>query len=333
MENSLPGRRMKLEEEEECESPLLTVAHYHRQSNDLSCLIRGTWLESRKIWQIAGPSIFSRLAMFSMTVVTQAFAGHLGDLNLAAISIATTVIISISFGFLLGMASALETLCGQAFGAKQYSMLGIYLQRSWIVLVLCSILLLPMFLFATPLLKLIGQSTEVAEQTGVVALWLIPFHFSLPFQFTLQRFLQCQLKTGVTAWVSGVALAIHVLLTWVFVYKLRVGIVWTSLILDFSWWVSVFGMLGYCVCGGCPLTWTGFSFQAFLGLWEFFKLSVASGVMLSLENFYYRMLIIVSGYIHHNEVAIDALSIWFVLIAIPCFFLTSLPAQVVSYVN
>lgn len=35
----------------------------------------------------------------------------------------------------LGMASALETLCGQAYGAKQYHMLGIYLQRSWLVLI------------------------------------------------------------------------------------------------------------------------------------------------------------------------------------------------------
>ncbi|KAG8632871.1 hypothetical protein MANES_18G062732v8 [Manihot esculenta] len=199
--------------------------------------------------------------MFSMTVITQAFAGHLGDLNLAAISIATTVIISFSFGFLLGMASALETLCGQAYGAKQYQMLGIYLQRSWIVLFLWSILLLPMFLFATPILKLIGQPAEVAEQTGLVAIWL------------------------------------------------KAGIVATAITLDFSWWVSVLGMLCYCVCGGCPLTWTGFSTQAFVGLWSFFKLSLASGVMLLLENFYYRVLIIVSGYMHNTEVAVDALSI------------------------
>ncbi|KAJ9166523.1 hypothetical protein P3X46_021263 [Hevea brasiliensis] len=245
----------------------------------------------------------------SMTVITQAFAGHLGVLNLAAISIATTVIISISFGFLLGMASALETLCGQAYGAGQYQMLGIYMQRSWIVLFLCSILLLPMFLFATPILKLIGQPAEVAEQTGLVAIWLIPFHLSFPFQFTLQRFLQSQLKTGVVAWVCGAALLIHVFVSWFLVYWLRTGIVATAITLDFSWWVSVLGMFGYCVCGGCPLSWTGFSTQAFVGLWPFFKLSLASGVMLVLENFYYRVLIIESGYMHNNEVAVDALSI------------------------
>ncbi|XP_031282671.1 protein DETOXIFICATION 27-like [Pistacia vera] len=295
------------------ENPLLLSTPQQNEVQEESTkdanLICKTWKESKKLWQIAGPSIFSRLAMFSMTVITQAFAGHLGDLNLAAISIVTTVIISISFGFLLGMASALETLCGQAYGAKQYHMLGIYMQRSWIVLFICSILLIPMFVFASPILKLIGQSTALAEQTGIVAIWLIPFHLSFPFQFTLQRFLQCQLKTAVIAWVSGVVLLVHVIVSWVFVYKLRVGIVGTAITLDFSWWLSVLGLFCYSVCGGCPLSWTGFSAQAFIGLWEFFKLSVASGVMLSLENFYYRVLIIVSGYMHNTEVAVDALSI------------------------
>ncbi|KAL3735093.1 hypothetical protein ACJRO7_024267 [Eucalyptus globulus] len=226
-------------------------------------LLSRTLSESKELWRVAGPSIFSRVALYSITVVTQAFAGHLGDIDLAAISIATTVIISISFGFLLGMASALETLCGQAYGAKQYRMLGIYLQRSWIVLFACSILLLPLFVFATPILKLIGQSSAVAEQTGVVAIWLIPFHLCFPFQFTLQRFLQSQLKTAVIVWVSGGSLALHMLISWLFVYKLRVGLVGTALTIDFSW----------------------------------------------LENFYYRVLIIVSGYLNNSEVAVDALSI------------------------
>lgn len=64
-------------------------------------LISRTLSESKELWRVAGPSIFSRVALYSITVVTQAFAGHLGDIDLAAISIATTVIISVSFGFLV----------------------------------------------------------------------------------------------------------------------------------------------------------------------------------------------------------------------------------------
>ena len=38
--------------------------------------------------------------------------------------------------------------------------------------------------------------------------------------------------------------------------------------------------LGYIVCGGYPLTWTGFSIETFSSLWEFVKLSVASRITL-----------------------------------------------------
>ncbi|GMN40070.1 hypothetical protein TIFTF001_009297 [Ficus carica] len=265
--------------------------------------------ESKKLWSIVGPAIFSRVASYSMNVITQAFAGHLGEVELASISIANTVIVGFNFGLLLGMASALETLCGQAFGAKRYQMLGIYMQRSWIVLFICCFLLLPIYIFTTPILKMLGQSDAVSEQSGLVALWMIPLHFSFAFQFPLQRFLQCQLKNQIIAWVSLAGLAVNVLTSWLLVYVFDFGIVGAAIALDVSWWFLVFGMFLYASCGWCPLTWTGFSMQAFFGLWEFFKLSVASGVMLCLENWYYRILILMTGYLKNATIAVDALSV------------------------
>ncbi|ESR39542.1 protein DETOXIFICATION 27 [Citrus sinensis] len=272
-------------------------------------LTRRFWIESKKLWHIVGPTIFSRMASYSMFVITQAFAGHLGDLELAAISIANTVVVAFNFGLLLGMASALETLCGQAFGGKKYYMLGVYMQRSWIVLFICCVLLLPLYVFASPVLKLLGQPDDVAELSGVVSLWLLPVHFSFAFQFPLQRFLQSQLKTMVIAWVSLASLLVHLLVTWLFVYKMQLGLIGTAITLSFSWWVLIFGMFGYVACGGCPRTWTGFSMEAFSDLWEFVKLSVASGVMLCLENWYYRVLILMTGNLQNAKIAVDALSI------------------------
>ena len=180
----------------------------------------------------------------------------------------------------LGMASALETLCGQAFGAKKYYMLGVYLQRSWIILFLCCVLILPLFLYTSTILKFMGQPPNVAELTGEVAMWVIPLHFCLGFLFPLQRFLQCQLKTGVIAWVSLVVLVIHLIISWLIVYVFKLGVIGTAATLSFSWWLLGLGLLLYTLCGGCPLTWNGFSIEAFSGLWEFTKLSAASGVMI-----------------------------------------------------
>ena len=79
------------------------------------------------------------------------------------------------------MASALETLAGQAFGAKQYAMLGIYLQRSWIVLLLSAALLLPMYVSAAPLLAAMGQPAEVAGLAGQLGVCMLPMRSPLSF--------------------------------------------------------------------------------------------------------------------------------------------------------
>lgn len=73
-------------------------------------LSRRIWIESKKLWRIVGPAIFSRIASYSMFVVSQAFAGHLGDLELAAMSIASSVISGFDFGLLVCKTRALILL-------------------------------------------------------------------------------------------------------------------------------------------------------------------------------------------------------------------------------
>ncbi|XP_026391077.1 protein DETOXIFICATION 27-like [Papaver somniferum] len=286
------------------------------------------WVESKKLWSIAGPSIVIRLSSNSVLVVTQAFAGHLGELELAAVSISVTVVIGFTFGLLLGMASALETLCGQAYGAKRYHMLGIYLQRSWVVLTMCAISLLPIYIFTTPILKLLGQPDDLAELTGLVTIWMIPFPFALAIQLPSQRFLQCQRKTPIAAWVCLGALSFHIFFTWLVVDKLGFGVIGAACVSSVSWWIISLGSFCYIAGGGCPETWTGFSIKAFSGLWEFFKLSVASGVMICLENWYYRILVLMTGNMKNATVAVSALTIcmsingWELMIPIAFFAAT-----------
>lgn len=289
------------------------LGHYHESDDYVGDgdekLSRKIWVESKKLWVVTGPAIFSLIAFYSTFLVGQISAGRLGELELAAMGLSCNVIIGLDFGLMLGMANAFETLCGQAFGAKNYGMLGVYLQRSWIILFGCSVLLLPLFIFATPILKVLGQPADVAELAGVACLSFIPLHFSFAFQFPLQRFLQCQLKNRAIAWVYFVALIVHLFLTWLLVIKLEFGLIGIALTLSCSWWIGVFGLLGYTLFGPCSHTWTGFSIEAFSGLWEFLKLSVSSGVMLSLEYWYYQILIIITGNLKNSKVDIDALSI------------------------
>lgn len=75
----------------------------HEDDQQEQVLARKVWKESKKLWHIAGPAILSRVASHSMIVISQAFAGHLGDLELAAISMVCNVIIGIDLGILVYM--------------------------------------------------------------------------------------------------------------------------------------------------------------------------------------------------------------------------------------
>ncbi|RHN77406.1 putative multi antimicrobial extrusion protein [Medicago truncatula] len=207
------------------------------------------------------------------------------------------------------MGSALETLCGQAFGAGHIRMMGIYMQRSWIILVATGLLLLPFYIWATPLLKLVGQTDEIAEAAGTFALWMIPQIFAYALNFPIQKFLQAQRKVLVMLWISLGVLVLHVPLSWLLILKLNWGLVGAAIILNTSWWLIVIGQLLYIFITKSDGAWSGFSWLAFADLFNFLKLSLASAVMLCLEFWYLMILVVITGHLANPLVPLDAVSI------------------------
>jgi MATE family multidrug resistance protein len=177
------------------------------------------------------------------------------------------------------MASALETLCGQAYGAKQHHMLGIYMQRSWLILLGFSVLLAPTYIFSAQLLVAVGLPAELSHEAGLVSVYFLPLHFISAVMLPLNKFLQCQLKNWVMAVTTAAVLPVHVAATWLLVRHFELGVLGAAMAVDISWGLIMGLQLAYAVGGGCPETWRGFSALAFVDLKDFVKLSAASGVM------------------------------------------------------
>lgn len=72
-----------------------------RGAEETTGLKRRLWVETKKLWHLVGPTILSRICAATFAVVTQAFAGHLGDVELASISIVNTVILGFCFGLVV----------------------------------------------------------------------------------------------------------------------------------------------------------------------------------------------------------------------------------------
>ncbi|XP_059296952.1 protein DETOXIFICATION 33-like isoform X2 [Lycium ferocissimum] len=239
-------------------------------------------VEAKKVWHIAGPAILNAVSLFSLEFVTAAFAGRLGDLELAAVSEVHNVIAGFVYGVMLGMASALATLCGQAVGAGQFNMLGVYLQRSWLITGFTSLLLTPVFVFTSPILKLLRQDKDISNLAGKYAIWIIPQMFAYALNFPMQKFLQSQSKVWFMAIISMGGLAIHVLLNWILVLKAGHGLFGAAIAGNISWWLLNIAQFVYIISGYFPEAWTGFSCLAFKSLTNFVKLSLASAIMVCL---------------------------------------------------
>lgn len=205
----------------------------------------------------------------------------------------------------------METLCGQSYGARRYEMLGIYVQRASVVLILVGLLITVLYIFSEPVLIFLGQSPKVASEAAVFVYGLIPQIFAYAINFPIQKFLQAQSVVFPSAFISTATLGVHLLLNWIIVYRLGLGLLGASLVLSLSWWIIVIAQFVYIVKSDrFKNTWCGFSLQAFCGLPAFFKLSAASAVMLCLETWYFQILVLLAGLLDNPELALDSLSIW-----------------------
>ncbi|XP_073260135.1 protein DETOXIFICATION 24-like isoform X4 [Populus alba] len=246
-------------------------------SDDLK---RRVWKESGKLWGIAFPGTVARLTSFGMIVVTQLFMGHVSELDLAAFGLQQSILIRFVNGILIGMSSATETLCGQAYGAGQYHMMGIYLQRSWIIDGVTATILLPLFIFTAPILKLLGQDEDIAIEAGKMSLWFIPILYYYVLSLTIQMYLQAQQKNKIVGLFTASSFLLHVLLSWLFVIKLGLGVAGAMSAFIISAWLLVIGEFVYIFGGWCPNTWKGFTKAAFADMLPLLKLSLSSGVMI-----------------------------------------------------
>lgn len=64
------------------------------------------WLESSKLWAIAGPIAFNIWCNYGMNSFTNIFVGHLGDVELSSVAVSLSVIANFSFGFLVNIISS-----------------------------------------------------------------------------------------------------------------------------------------------------------------------------------------------------------------------------------
>ncbi|KAJ0985735.1 hypothetical protein J5N97_004091 [Dioscorea zingiberensis] len=266
--------------------------------------------EGWRLASIAGPMVAATVAQFFVQVVSSMMVGHLGELQLSSAAIATSLTGVTGFSLLLGMASGLETLCGQAYGAQQYQMLGIHTYRAMLSLLIVCIPISFIWVSMERLLTFIGQDPEISHEAGKYALWLIPALFAYAIIQTMMKFLQSQSLVIPMVLSSIATLCFHIPLCWLMVFKSGLGNVGASLSISISYWWNVL-ILGLYIkfSDSCKPTRAPLSMEAFKGINEFLRLAVPSAVMICLEWWSFELLVLLSGLLPNPKLETSVLSV------------------------
>jgi MATE family multidrug resistance protein len=87
--------------------------------------------EAARLAKLAVPLAMQSLAAMLVSIISTTFVGHLNDpLALSAVVLSASLYNVSGMSINIGLASAMDTLCGQAFGAARYGMLGEVQQRA-----------------------------------------------------------------------------------------------------------------------------------------------------------------------------------------------------------
>ncbi|KAL5724996.1 Protein DETOXIFICATION 16 [Ranunculus cassubicifolius] len=263
----------------------------------------------RQLW-LAGPLIAVNLLQYCLQVISVMFVGHLGELPLAGASMATSFATVTGFSLLMGMGSALDTLCGQSYGAKQYHMLGIHMQRAMFILTLVSIPLAFIWAYTGPILKLVGQDPDISAEAGLYARYMLPSLFAYGLLQCHVRFLQTQNIVFPMMVSSGLTTLFHILMCWLLVFKSGLGSRGAALANSVSYWINVILLALYVhFSPACKRTWTGFSKEALHDVFNFIKLAVPSAVMVCLEMWSFELMVLLSGLLPNPQLETSVLSI------------------------
>ncbi|KAL0450038.1 UNVERIFIED_CONTAM: protein DETOXIFICATION 14 [Sesamum latifolium] len=291
-------------------------------------------LELSRVNLIALPMIVATLSQYLLRVSPMFMLGHLDELSLSSASIATSLCNVTGFSVLFGMASALETLCGQAYGAGQYLRVGTFTYGAILCLFLVCIPVSLLWIYTEKLLIFFGQDPLISAEAGKFAIWLIPTLFPYAILQSLVRYLQTQSVILPMLWSSLVSLCLQLALCWAFLFKLNLGNAGAALSIGISYWVNVILLVLYMKYStNCKKTRSLFSKDVFVTMREFFQFAIPSAVMVCLEWWSFELVILLSGVLPNPQLETSVLSICLLVAALHYFIPYSIGAAASTRVS
>lgn len=239
------------------------------------------------------------------------FLGHLGKLELAGGSLALGFSNITGNSILKGLAIGMDPICGQAFGAKRWSVLSqIYLKTLCLLLLVC-VPISVLWLNVEPIFSRLGQDAEITQVAKAYMVFSIPELVAQACLQPLRIFLRTQGLTTPLTIACVCSVILHLPINYIFVIYFDMKVKGVSLALAMNTINLNLGLIIYLFASTVPLKpWHGTTVLSFFQGWRpLLALAIPSCLSVCLEWWWYEIILFFCGLLSDPKDSVAAMGI------------------------
>eukprot|EP00195_Chlamydomonas_chlamydogama_P009762 CAMPEP_0202901800 /NCGR_PEP_ID=MMETSP1392-20130828/14735_1 /ASSEMBLY_ACC=CAM_ASM_000868 /TAXON_ID=225041 /ORGANISM="Chlamydomonas chlamydogama, Strain SAG 11-48b" /LENGTH=532 /DNA_ID=CAMNT_0049588419 /DNA_START=201 /DNA_END=1799 /DNA_ORIENTATION=- len=286
---------------------------------------QATWTSiASRLWDISWPLSGMEVMTFAKELIITAFVGHLGPMELSSLVLSQTLYNVSGNAPMLGVVVAMETFCGQAYGAKRYHVVGIVLQRALIITTIFNIFCVAFWGQAEWIMTAMGQDPDIAKAAGRFTMLLAPALIMDGADQCCRRYLASQSVVQPLMFVTFVATLLTPLFLWYFMFRCDWGFDGAAVAWNCVQATSMCGLVIYMLYYNSQQepgkrTWLGWSRECLADWGVYIRVAIPSMVMICLDWWTFEIIVILSGLLPRPEMTMSMMGITFNVHAL-CFF-------------
>ncbi|WPH02970.1 ethionine resistance-conferring protein 1 [Acrodontium crateriforme] len=261
--------------------------------------IQTTWQrEAKTLATYSFPLMATFLLQYSLTVASIFTVGHIGTVELGAVSLASMTANITGYAIYQGLATSLDTLCAQAYGSGRKKLVGLQMQRMTLFLWTITIPIGIVWLLADRILLVILPEPAVSKLAGLylkVVLAGAPGYAAFEAG---KRFVQAQGLFSASLHVLMILAPLNAFMNWFFVWKLKLGFVGAPIAVAITDTLLPIGLFIYVrfVSKRAMSCWNGFTRLAWHNWGPMIKLALPGVIMIEAEVLAFEILTFAASY-------------------------------------
>ncbi|KVI11536.1 Multi antimicrobial extrusion protein [Cynara cardunculus var. scolymus] len=266
--------------------------------------------ESRALFQLSAPIALTALILYTRSILSMLFLGHLGDTELAAGSLAIAFANITGYSVLSGLALGMEPLCSQAFGAQRRHLISLTLHRTVIFLLVVSIPITFLWINTSSIFIYLHQDPNITRLARTYLFFSIPDLLSNSFIHPTRIYLRAQGITYPLTFASLVGTIVQLPLNYMLVWRLQLGVAGVAAASSMSNFVVLVVLVVYVWWAGLHLpTWSNPTHECLTGWGPLIRLATPSCVSVCLEWWWYEIMIVLCGLLVDPQATVASMGV------------------------